>query len=168
MQPVMLSRRARFLTVITAACVFLGPWIVFLGFTLPDRYVARQWRPAWIGFDVLLLLALATTAYLVWRRRQMAIISALIGGTLLVCDAWFDTMLSWGTPDFPVAVTTAMVGELPLALLLFGFAFRILWLTVHTLWTYEQLGSPMPSLWKLRMFAIAESSARAGVAEGEK
>jgi hypothetical protein len=168
MQPVNLSRRARFLTVLTAACVFLGPWIVYLAFSLPDRYVAGQWRPAWIGFDVLLLLALATTAYLVWRRRQLAIASALVGGTLLVCDAWFDTMLSWGTSDFPVSVTTAVVGELPLALLLFGFSFRILWLTVHTLWTHKHPGGPMPSLWKLRMFAVAERSTRAGVTEGEE
>src|SRR2546423_1732213 len=83
---------------------FLIPWTVLPAPTLPPHYKTGHWGIAWTGFDVALLVALGATAWAVWLRRQIAIVCALVTGTLLVCDAWFDLMFSWGAPDFWISI----------------------------------------------------------------
>jgi hypothetical protein len=103
-------------------CLGLIPWIVFLGVTLPHRYIANHWTLAWAGFDLALLGALAATARAAWRRRQVVIMAALVTGTMLVLDAWFDIITST-THDLIISVVTAVFGELPLAALAFLWLF---------------------------------------------
>lgn len=147
-------RRRGFLTFLLCACLFLIPWIVFLAVTLPVHYAAGQWQVAWTGFDVGLLVLLAATAWAVWRKRQLAIVFALVTGTLLVCDAWFDITLSWGGPDLWVAVATALLGELPMAGLMFLLSGRLLHFTVHIVWSHLGFEGPVPPIWRIRLFTL--------------
>ena len=100
------------------------PWTVFLGYTLPRRYEAGHWSLLWIGFDVILYAVLSAFAWLTWKRRQLMLVMAIIAGTLLFCDAWFDVITSWGNRDHWVTVITALFAELPLAALMFWLAYR--------------------------------------------
>ena len=46
-----------------------------------------------------------------------------IAGTLLLCDAWFDTLTSRSGTEFAWAAVEALVAELPLATFCFWIAF---------------------------------------------
>ena len=126
------KRRRRIIDVLLIACLVLIPWIVVLGLTLPHRYVADHWAVAWVGYDLALLCALATTAWAAWRRRQIVILASLITGTMLIVDAWFDIVTDSTTRDLIISVVTAVAGELPLAALAFLGAFRLIRLTTYT------------------------------------
>ncbi|WP_433179166.1 hypothetical protein [Actinoallomurus sp. CA-150999] len=154
--PRLRMRRRRGLTFLLTCCVFLIPWIVFLALTLPVRYTAGQWQAAWTGFDIALLLALAATAWAIWQKRQLAIVGAIVTGTLLLCDAWFDIMLSWGGPDFWTAVLTAALGELPLAMLLFLAARTFVHHTVQVAWTRLGMEGPAPPFRRVRLFTLLD------------
>lgn len=135
-EPVPLRGRARvhFAVFVLGCCLILAGWIVLLALTLPINYVTGQWRLAWIGFDVALLFGLALTGWAALRRRQIVVAAALVTATLLCCDAWFDTMLSWGGPDAWQSIVSALLVELPLAGLLLAVARRVLRTTVHAVW----------------------------------
>jgi hypothetical protein len=102
----------------TAASLFMITWIVDLALTLPDRYVAGQWRTAWVGYDVAMLVMLAGMAWAVWRRRHIALPIMIMTATLLLCDAWFDVTLSWGGREAWDSILTALGCEIPLGVLL--------------------------------------------------
>jgi hypothetical protein len=102
--------------------VGLLPWIAWLFLSLPDEATAAHWRLAWGGFDIGLSVALASTAFLVFRRSPLAQTSAAVTGTMLVCDAWFDVLTSRGTTDVVIAAILAVVAELPLAVFCFWIA----------------------------------------------
>ena len=125
-------RRRRIVDILFITCLGLIPWIVILGLTLPHRYYTRHWTLAWVGFDVALLCALSVTAWAGWRRRQVVIAAAVVTGTMLVVDAWFDVVTDSTTSDLILSIITAVIGELPLAALLFFVAFRLMRLTTHT------------------------------------
>lgn len=93
----------------------LVPWTTYLGVALPSHFVVRHWNVAWVGFDGALVLVLAYTAWAAWFRRRIVIASAIVAATLLVCDAWFDVVTSFGTRDEPLTIATALIAELPLA-----------------------------------------------------
>ncbi|WP_327315993.1 hypothetical protein [Streptomyces sp. NBC_01235] len=113
-------QRRHTLELLTVSSVGLVPWTVLLWFTLPSGYTVRQWRTAWVGFDALLVLAVACTALLGWRRHRAVAVAAAATAALLVCDAWFDVSLALGTPDVWLSATLAVCVELPLA----GFLIR--------------------------------------------
>ena len=48
----------------------LIPWIVYLGFSLPSRQVSRHFDIAWVGFDVMELVALAATGLFALRHSR--------------------------------------------------------------------------------------------------
>lgn len=125
------DRRRRFVVLLTATSVGLVPWIILLALSLPHRYVASHWTLTWVGFDIVLLGGLSLTAWLAWRRRQAVVIAAFITGTLLTCDAWFDITTASGRVDTITAIASALVLELPLAVLLFAVASHLLYLTVR-------------------------------------
>jgi hypothetical protein len=103
--------------------LILLPWTIYLGETLPSRQLSSHYDVAWAGFDVILLIGLAATAYFALRRSRYVAISAAATATLLVVDAWFDVMT---TPGNQVAesIVLAAVVELPLAAV-------CLWLSLH-------------------------------------
>jgi hypothetical protein len=79
--------------------VVLVCWTVYLALALPGNHDARHWDLAWVGFDTALIVMLGATAWAAWFRRQILVAAALVTGTLLVCDAWFDLTTSLGTAD---------------------------------------------------------------------
>ncbi|MGX9883108.1 hypothetical protein [Streptomyces sp. NPDC002276] len=107
--------RRHTLELLTVCSIGLVPWTVLLAVTLPTGYEVHQWRVTWVGFDVLLVLSMAATALLGWRRNRAVIVAAIFSATLLICDAWFDVSLAFGTSDVWSAVALAVFAELPLA-----------------------------------------------------
>ena len=105
-----------------AAAVLLIPWAIALGQMLPSRHVADHWDAAWTGFDVVLALSLLATAWATARRRDLVRTLAAVSGTLLLCDAWFDTLTSSPGTDLEVAILLAVLGEIPLAIVCFLLA----------------------------------------------
>ena len=130
--PAAQRRRARIINVLLVACLGLIPWIVILALTLPHRYRADHWTLLWVGFDIALLCALGTTAWAAWKGRQLVIATALVAGTMLVVDAWFDLVTDSSTRDLIISAVTAVFAELPLAALLFVGALRLVRLTTKT------------------------------------
>src|SRR5690349_5707322 len=94
-----------------AAAVGLVPWIAYLAQTLPERYDTAHWRTAWVGFDVALLCCFASAAWLGRRRHRAAAPLLVATAALLCCDAWFDIVLDWTSPDRWTSVALAMVFE---------------------------------------------------------
>jgi hypothetical protein len=136
-------RRIR-LWLMIGASIGLIPWIVYLALTLPEKYVAHNWQATWVGFDILLLMFIVATAILGYLRRQLLVLTAFTTGVLLICDAWFDVMTA-GPADKWVSVLTAVLAELPLAIILMSGALRIVRLTVTRLWLLD----PGMPLWRL-------------------
>jgi hypothetical protein len=146
-----LNRGRRLGAVFSAiACVVLAAWIVVLVLTLHKHYTATHWRLAWVGFDMVELVAFAVTAWAFWRGRQIVIACLLITGTLLCCDAWFDVILDLGTSDMWMSIASAVFIELPLAFLLLNAARRLIRLSA--LVAVSERGDeavPLPSLWRV-------------------
>jgi hypothetical protein len=107
--------RKHTLEVLTVSAVALIPWTVLLALSLPSGYKVHHWRVAWVGFDVLLLTAMASTAVFGWLRHRAVIVAGLATAVLLIGDAWFDVSLAFGTPEVWLSAALALFIELPLA-----------------------------------------------------
>jgi hypothetical protein len=118
-------RKSRTVLILVCAAALI-PWIVYLAITLPNHYVARNWVVTWVGFDILLLAMLVLTALAGWKRKQFVFPTAFATGVLLVCDAWFDVMTSQRGGDLTQALLSALLVELPLAVLLIVGPLRLL------------------------------------------
>jgi hypothetical protein len=128
--PSLRRERRLALLVSTACCVILAGWIVLLAATLPHHFSAHHWRTVWVDFDAFLLAAFATTAWAIWRERQVLILLLMLIGTMLCCDAWFDVGTSLATSGLWISLLTAVFAELPLAFLAFAGARQLLRATV--------------------------------------
>jgi hypothetical protein len=142
-----------------AACTVLTGWIIVLLLTLHRSFHAEHWRGAWVGFDVVLLLAFAATGWAFWRGRQIVIACLIVTATLLCCDAWFDVLLDAGSPDIWLSVASAVFVELPLAFLMFNAARRLIRLSaLIPLAASGGIGDypdeHLPPLWKIPLFGI--------------
>ena len=102
----------------------LLPWTIYLAYSLPARQVSPHYAIAWAGFDVILLVVLAGTAYFALRRSRYLATAAASAATLLVVDAWFDITTSPPGGQFMQAIALAVLVELPLASL-------CVWLSHH-------------------------------------
>jgi hypothetical protein len=98
-----------------AAAVVLLPWIVVLATTLPRRQYDRHYRAAWVGFDIILVLAISRTAYLAFRVDPKVQFPATATAVLLFVDAWFDITTSSNRSQFFEALLLAVLVELPSA-----------------------------------------------------
>lgn len=104
--------------------LLLLPWTVYLAETLPAEEVSTNYDAVWAGFDVLLGLALAGTAYFALRRSRYLTTAATAAATLLVVDAWFDVLTTPGAQRIESILLAGFV-ELPLAAV-------CIWLSWHT------------------------------------
>jgi len=160
--PTPISQRRR--RILIAACLVgvlvLAVWIGVLEVSLPRHYRAGGWRAAWVGFDVGLLLVFAATAWAAWRRRQVLIACLMVLATLLACDAWFDTTLDWGTRGFMVSLLSALLVELPLAVLALIGARRLIRLTAGRLEVLNGVPGPVPPFWRVPLFGEYPGSYR--------
>src|SRR2546421_7148770 len=120
--------------------ILLLPWTLWLTMSLPSRHVSEHWDAAWVGFDVGELLAFGLVAYAAWRRASWLQGAAAAAGTMLLCDAWFDVLLSTGDEKVWFAVGQAVLSEIPLALLCFWIA----WDTARFWRNWQQLIDLMP------------------------
>lgn len=149
-----LRLRRRFgLLFMTACCLALAGWIGILILTLPDRFTSSDWRAVWIGLDIAELIGLAAIGWAAWRQRQVVIFFMIMTATLLLCDAWFDLALNYGTGDFTMSVVTAVLAEFPLAFLLFAGARRLVRVTVKTVLELAGIPGPVPPLWRVPLLA---------------
>jgi hypothetical protein len=157
--------RGRWLGVLVSiiACAVLVTWIIVLALTLHRSFHTHYWRPAWVWFDFILLSAFAATGWAFWRGRQIVIAFLIVTGTLLCCDAWFDVILDLGTRDIWGSVASALLVELPMALLMFNAARRLIRLSA--LVAMSESGDlpgpgdrkPLPPLWKIPLFGLRGS-----------
>jgi hypothetical protein len=159
-------RRSALVLGAVVCCLFLAAWTGLLAATLPGYYRAGDWRGAWVGFDVAELVAFAVTAWAAWRARQLLITFLIVVATLLLVDAWFDVMLDMRTSGFTVSLLSALLVELPLAIIAISCARRLLRLTVARVRNDEGLPGPVPPLWQVPLLAFADSRMRAQVLPG--
>jgi hypothetical protein len=153
MDPRARLRRQFGLMLMAACCIGLAVWIAFLLLTLPSRYTSSDWRAVWVGLDIAELLGFAATAWAAWAQRQIVIIFMIITGTLLVCDAWFDLALDYGSSGFMTSVLSAVLAEFPLAFIMFAAARRLVRVTVHTVMQLSGFTDPVPPLWRVPLLA---------------
>jgi hypothetical protein len=153
LDPRVRRRRRIGLLVMTVCCVALVAWIAILLLTLPERYTSSDWRAVWVGLDIAELLGFAATVWAAWNQRQIVIFFMIITGTLLLCDAWFDVTLNYGSSGFTASILSAVLAELPLAFLLFAAARRLVRVTVQALMELSGASGPVPSLWRVPLFA---------------
>ncbi len=104
--------------------LILLPWTIYLAGSLPARQVSTNYGAAWAGFDVLLMLTLASTAYFALRRSRYLAMAASAAAALLVVDAWFDVLTTPAGQRIESIGLAAFV-ELPLAAV-------CIWLSWHT------------------------------------
>lgn len=142
---VRLQRRIR-LALMVGGAIAMIPWIVYLAVSLPAEYHARNWAATWVGYDILMVTMMATTAYLGWRRRQLLMLSGFATGLLLLVDAWFDIMTA-DSRDVWVSVGTALLGEVPLAVLMMSGAIMLFRFIIAA----HPLGDPADGWWRAKL-----------------
>lgn len=123
-----LQRLSRALTpqnMLMLAAVALLPWVCYLAVVLPSSYTVANWDFTWVGFDLMLGLMLAGTAWTARRAHAAWPLLASASSLLLVCDAWFDVTTSVGSDQF-LSLALAGFVELPLAAVLGTTAWRSL------------------------------------------
>jgi hypothetical protein len=106
---------------LAGAGLVLIPWTAAVGIVLPAEHVARHWDVAWTGFDVALTVSLLATAVAARRRSTWLQRIAAVSGTLLLCDAWFDTLTA-STPDEMWLAVLLAAAEVSLAAVCFALA----------------------------------------------
>jgi hypothetical protein len=138
---------------VTASAALLLPWSLYLGTSLPGRYVARHWTLTWVGFDVILALLFTGTAVLGLLRRELVALTAFASGVLLLCDAWFDITTA-DSHDRPFSILTAVVVEGPIAVVLISSALRLVRVTARRMYA---IGARDP-LWRSPLLMDVDSS----------
>ena len=91
---------------------------------LPTRHLSRHWDLAWVGFDIGMLVAIALTGYLAYKRSWWVSLSAMAVSTLLVVDAWFDVLTARPGAQTAEALLMAIIVEIPLAIISLWLAHR--------------------------------------------
>ncbi|MCX4745772.1 hypothetical protein OG455_09590 [Kitasatospora sp. NBC_01287] len=114
----------RVATVLTVLGVAMIPWLFFLHTGLPATDQAAHWAWTWTGLDSLEAAGLFATGLLLRRGDPRACLAAAATATLLLVDAWFDTMTAAPGSDLASSILMAVFAELPLAALCATLAVR--------------------------------------------
>jgi hypothetical protein len=114
------NRRGWVSLVLIALVVVMVPWTLWLSVVLPSRHTSHDWDSTWVGFDIVLLTALALTAAGYRRRWPILPIVASAAGMLLFADAWFDVTLSGADG---ASLFLALAAEIPIG----AFCLWIAW-----------------------------------------
>jgi hypothetical protein len=156
--PGLWQRRAFVVGSMLGTAVVLAVWVIYLTRTLPTRHAANGWRVAWVGFDIAEVLAAVATAWAAWRYRHIVIASAVVTGTLLIADAWFDVVLSWGSRDWWMSMVLAGLVEIPAALVLWEVSRRLFLASLATARSTFGLSAELPPLRKISLFVPSVSA----------
>jgi len=129
------------------ASIGLVGWIIYLGFSLPTSYRANHWDVAWVGFDIAMVSTFLLTSWALWKRRQIAIPSAMVSATFLVIDSWFDVATSESGKDLDLSIGLAIV-SIAVAVRLLRFSHKAIRQSIRN--AYEQAGKECISdaLWQ--------------------
>ncbi len=120
------SSQGRLVCLLALCCLGLIPWTIGLAVTLPRSYLVETWPLAWVGFDAILLGCLSTTAWALWKQRQVAVVTSMVTGVLLFCDAWFDVITAHSGRCLVLSIMTAVLGEIPIGVLLSLVSIQLL------------------------------------------
>ncbi len=145
------------LLLIFASAILIG-WIVFLVDALPSSYRAEHWDLAWVGFDIGMVTVLLATSWALWNKRQAAIPGAMVSGTFLVIDSWFDVVTSNPGLDFKIASASALLIELPAAVLLFRFSRMAVHKSITNAHAKAGLKIISVSIWRTPLMMFDEES----------
>jgi hypothetical protein len=151
------NRRQWVVRFLAVCCFGLIPWTIGLALTLPRTYLVDNWPLAWTGFDVILLGCLSTTAWALWKQRQIAVPASMITSVLLLCDAWFDVVTAKGSHCLTVSIITAAFGEIPIAMLLGLISVRLLHAGVRAA-RGSTSGTGGQSLWRTPLISPTKAS----------
>jgi len=77
---------------------------------------------------------------------------AIVTATLMVCDAWFDITLSWGSSESVLSVLTAVCGELPVAATFLSGAHHLIRLTISAVHSRTRAALSQISLSRVPLF----------------
>jgi hypothetical protein len=102
------------------------PWTVYIGVTLPAKQLSTHWDVSWVGLDVAIAFMLVLNAVFSYFESKWLVLSATATSTLLATDAWFDVVTARAGRPYHEAVASALFIELPLAILTFHVALRIM------------------------------------------
>lgn len=158
--------RSGFLGILLACCAGLGAWIVYLAVSMPTGYQSKAWSAAWVGFDILLLLALTGTVVAAMLGRQIVVLLAVFTATLLLCDAWFDIVLAWGTSDVWGSLASAAFIEVPLAGYLLFRARNLVKVSLLRRWHELGLPGDPPALYRIPLVYPGEMQVSAVAGDG--
>ena len=75
----------------------------------------HHYRLTWVGFDLILVVAIYLTAHMAFRLDVRVVFPATVVATLLVADAWFDVTTSTTASAATQALILALAVELPAA-----------------------------------------------------
>lgn len=100
----------------------LIPWTIYLGSSLPQRHLSAHWNVSWTGLDIGLTIALLATGLCAYMKSMWVVITASTAGSFLLLDAWFDVLSEHTSSLFHQAVLSAIVFEIPLAIMSYYLA----------------------------------------------
>ncbi len=120
------ARRARRIAAIygIGALVVIA-WDTHLGLSLPDRNMAQHWNAVWVGFDGMIVVMLALTAWRLAHRDRRVVAPAVATATLMFVDAWADITTS-ARRDLWQSILLAVVLEIPVGIVSLVVAHRAL------------------------------------------
>lgn len=101
------------------------PWTVYIGLTLPSKNLSQHWDAAWVGLDIAIAIFLVLNAIFSYKESKWLVMSATATSTLLILDAWFDIITARHGRPLEASLASAIFVEIPLAILTFRVALRI-------------------------------------------
>lgn len=96
-----------------AFAVALIPWIIYL--RLAPAPSGHHTNLFWVIYDLGLMAALGSTAWLMHRHRREAPLAALLTAGLLIFDAWLDIAWAATVHQLIAALARAAFIEMPIA-----------------------------------------------------
>jgi hypothetical protein len=108
-----------------ALAIILIPWIFNLAQTLPSRHLTKHWDALWVGFDILLLVAILLTVYMMLKKTVWLVVSASGLATLFIVDVWFDVVTARPGKEQKEAYFFGVI-EIALALLTYRMVYHVL------------------------------------------
>jgi hypothetical protein len=106
--------------------IVLVPWTFYLGTSLPHHHLSVHWDVSWTGLDIGLIIAMTATGICAYLKSMWVVIAAATTGSFLLLDAWFDVLSEHTGSLFHQAMLSAILFEVPLAIMSYSLAAHAL------------------------------------------